>query len=168
MRRRDDDRNRHHVGEEQIVAERHYHIYTDDPKVRIFQLVVLPQGICFCGLWPSFRAFVGPFVDMWGSQSQVLSTSFWRGLHFLRWQGPNPDIGRVWCGSWCAQRAIFQGFWLWASEISKFSLVRRGIWPRMGSQLSKSWKKSWVLIGPVNLGKRSSRFLHTLSSTVVT
>ena len=49
--------------------------------------MVLPQGICFCGLWPSFRAFVGPFVGMWGSKSQVLSTSFWRGLHFLRSQG---------------------------------------------------------------------------------
>ena len=74
------------------------------------RIVVLPQGICFCGLWPSFRAFVAQFVDMWGSKSQVLSTSFWRGLHFLRWQGPTPGIGRVWCGSWRAQRAIFQGF----------------------------------------------------------
>ena len=38
--------------------------------------MVLPQGICFCGLWPSFRAFVGPFVDLWGSKSQVLSSHF--------------------------------------------------------------------------------------------
>ena len=54
--------------------------------------MVLHQGNCFCGLWPGFRAFVGPFVDMWGSKSQVLSTSFWWGLHFLRFEGRNPDL----------------------------------------------------------------------------
>jgi hypothetical protein len=35
-------------------------------EVRRARLVVSPQGIRFCGLWPSFRAFVAPFVGMWG------------------------------------------------------------------------------------------------------
>ena len=34
-------------------------------QLRKVHLVVLPQGNCFCGLWPSFRAFVGQYVDLW-------------------------------------------------------------------------------------------------------
>ena len=47
-----------------------------------------------------------------GPQSQVLSTSFWRGLHFPRCQGQNLDFCRSRRSSWRAQRAIFQGFGL--------------------------------------------------------
>ena len=84
------------------------------------KLVVFPQGICFCGLWPSFTAFMGPFVDMWGSKSQVLSTSFWRGLHFLRFEEPNRDLvgfGRVLAR---AARDFFDDFGVLAPRIPKF------------------------------------------------
>ena len=42
-----------------------------------------------------------------GSKSQVLSTSFWQGLHFSRCRRVNSDMGRVWRLPGDAQRAIF-------------------------------------------------------------
>ena len=81
--------------------------------------MVSPQGIRFCGLWPNFRAFVAPFVDMWGSKSQVLSTSFWRGLHFLRFEEPNRDIGRFRRDLARAARDFFKDFDVLVPKIHK-------------------------------------------------
>ena len=51
------------------------------------------------------------FVFSRGSKSQVLSTSFWQGLHFSRCRGLNPDIGWVWCHLGGAQRTVFSRIW---------------------------------------------------------
>ena len=51
---------------------------------------------------------------------QVLSTSFWQGLHFSRCQGLNPDKDRVWRLSGGAPSAIFNGFDFFALELENF------------------------------------------------
>ena len=73
-----------------------------------------------------------------GSQSQVLSTSFWRGLHFLRSQGPNPDFRRSGWSSWRAQRPIFQEYRLFSTSNLNFSLTHRGDWRKL-AQPGLAW-----------------------------
>ena len=61
------------------------------------------------------RRYFGKFLrslNGCGSQSQVLSTSFWRDLHIFRCQGQHFDFFRSWRSSWRAQRVLFQGFGL--------------------------------------------------------
>ena len=44
-------------------------------------------------------------------KSQVLSTSFWRGLHFSRRRRAIREFEGHWLSPWHAQRAIFSRIW---------------------------------------------------------
>ena len=72
------------------------------------------------------------------------------GSPFSRCQRQHPDIPRPWQSSWRAQRAIFSRVWAFGTPKSEFFSGPqghyRGICPRLGYRLSKSWQKSWVLV----------------------
>ena len=53
--------------------------------------------------------------------------SFWRGLHFSRHQRPNLDVDIATRSTARAARDFFKDFDVFAPEISKFSLARRGL-----------------------------------------
>ena len=60
-------------------------------------------------------------------KSQVLSTSFWRGLHFSRCQRAIREFEGYWLSPWRAQRAIFfKGFDVLAPEILIFFCILAG------------------------------------------
>ena len=65
-------------------------------------------------------------------KSQIWSTSFWRGLHFSRSQGPNPHFGWSCWSSWRAQRAIF-------GRISTFWHLETQIFARPQGRPAKTW-----------------------------
>ena len=102
-----------------------------------------------------------------------ISTSFWRGLHFLRSQGPNPDFRRSgWShGARRPQRPIFQDFsTLSTSKISKTRSPTGAPgddWPSLGSQLSNTWKKTCFLISSLILGSSTGRILSVLTWSAI-
>ena len=121
----------------QLYAERECFIDACTPRyrpdrvaerrsLRMVELVVLPQVICFCGLWPSFRAFVGPFVDLWIASRLTKS-----GIEYVILAGSSlfpmsraePSFWSGLVASWRAQRAIFEGFLtFWLRKVQKFSI----------------------------------------------
>ena len=75
--------------------------------------LVLTYSNCFCGLLATFTAIVGTIVVCWscgGSPSQVLSTSFWQGLHFSRYQRPKLDFEGHRSVHGARSARFFQGF----------------------------------------------------------
>ena len=62
-----------------------------------------------------------------GSKSQVLSTSFWQGLHFYRLSEAQSRLGRVSCLPNGAKCAIFSTVLTFLYLRSQFLLARRGI-----------------------------------------
>ena len=105
---------------------------------------------CFCGLLATFTATVGTNVVCGlccGSQSQVLSTSFWRDLHFFRYQRPNLKCALLRRSMARAARDFFKDFDILAPEISNFFLTHRGLggWEWAVAQgHCNCWNKCWM------------------------
>ena len=122
----------------------------------------------------SFSLILGRNLVSWsccGSQtkSEVLSTSFWRGLHFLRSQGPNPDFRRSGWSHGARSARFFQDVsTLSTPQISKIRSptgAPGNDWPSLGSQLSNTWKKTCFLISSLILGSSTGRILSILIYT---
>ena len=78
-------------------------------------------------IWGYFSKFLRS-LNSCGSQSQVLSTSFWRGLHFFPLSSAKISIFAGHGGRLGARSArFFKDLGFWAPEISKFLLARRGL-----------------------------------------
>ena len=78
----------------------------------------------------ALRAADGWYVKGWQLKRQILSTSFWQGLHFSLCQEANPDFEGHWSSAWRAQRAIFYNFFkdfdVLAPKIRKFLCILAG------------------------------------------
>ena len=78
-------------------------------------------------------------------QSQVLSTSFWRGLHFLRSQGPNPDFRRSGWSHGARSARFFQDFsTLSTSNLKKFARPQVRL-----AMTGPAWAPSSLILGRI-------------------
>ena len=101
----------------------------------------------------------GNILEYWarfGPKSQILSTSFWRGLHFWAFL-------RVKMCFWCRRRSLgraardfFKNFGILVPDSSKFcSPAGASLWglERIGSWLSKYWQYIGRLIASLSIGQ---------------
>ena len=107
-----------------------------------------------------------PYILDWISKGQVLSTLFWRGLHFLLVRSKMPRLcGRLSDLPGARSAQLCKDFDFLAPRNTKFcSPAGTSLWglATIGSWLSKYWNIYWIWISSLSIGKRYAIFLRIL------